>query len=444
MGKSNLWNLLFLFILSSSLIACGGGGGGKGETSAAPSVDNVISKISGLNFGPYTDGQDPNVGSHVDEEQLRARMEIIKPYTEWVRTFGSTNGLEKSGAIAHTLGLKAALGAWISADLAANEREIENLIAAAEADEADMLIVGSEVLLRGDLSEQAVINYIDRVKQAVPKLPVSYVDVYGILLSHPNIIDAVDVVLVNYHPYWEGISVDAAVAAIQGWHARVTAAAEGKQVIVSETGWPSGGNTIGRAVPSSENAASFFLNFVSWARANNTDYFYFEAFDESWKASYEGPQGAHWGVWDKEGNLKPGMEVIFNGETVEDNWSNAGIPGGPGNPAIEFTHVPPLGSFEDLEGQVLHVNPFDYRVALYIYVSGWWTKPTFANPLTTIQIDGSWITDITTGGIDEKATRIAAFLVPVGYSPPLLSGGGTLPNELDVNAVAQITVTRNP
>lgn len=447
MGKKNVWNLLFLLILFGSLIACGGGGGdggGNGETSLPPPGDNVAFKVSGLNFSPYINGQDPNLGSHVDEGQLMARMEIIKPYTEWVRTFGSTNGLEKSGAIAHTLGLKAALGAWISTDLVANEREIENLIAAAKAGEADMLIVGSEVLLRGDLSEAAIIDYINRVKQAVPELPVSYADVYGILLSHPNIIDAVDLVLVNYYPYWEGISIDAAVAAIHGWHARVTAAAEGKQVIVSETGWPSGGNVVGNSVPSFENAAFFFLNFVSWARANNIDYFYFEAFDESWKAAYEGLQGAHWGVWDKDGNLKPGMEAVFNGETIEDNWSNTGIPGGPGNPTIEFTHVPPLGSFEDLEGQVWHVKPSDYKVAVYIYVSGWWTKPTLANPLTTIQIDGSWITDITTGGIDEEATRIAAFLVPNDYNPPLISGSGTLPDELDQNAVTKVEITRNP
>lgn len=398
----------------------------------------------GLNFSPYIDGQDPNLGSEVSEEQLRTRMEVIKPYTVWIRTFGSSNGLEKSGSIAHNLDLKAALGAWISSDLATNEQEIENLIAAAKAGEADLLIVGSEVMLRGDLSEDELINYINRVKQEVPELPVSYADVYGVLLSHPNIIDAVDIVLVNYYPYWEGISIDLAVAAIHGWHTQVTAAANGKQVIVSETGWPSDGNQVGNAIPSSDNASLYFLNFVSWSRANDVDYFYFEAFDESWKAAYEGPQGAHWGIWDKDGTLKPGMERVFNDETMEDNWSGGAIPGGPGDPAIEFTHVPPFGSFEDLEGQVWHVDPADYKVVVYIYVSGWWTKPTFANPLTTIQIDGSWITNITTGGVDETATKIAAFLVPNGYNPPLMSGGGTLPSELDQNAVANVEVTRSP
>jgi len=418
--------------------------------SAADSVTIIATTATseyqtyGLNFSPYIDGQDPNIGSEISEEQLRTRMEIIKPYTVWIRTFGCSNGLEKAGSIAHSLGLKAALGAWIGPDLTANEQEIQNLIAAAKAGEADMLIVGSEVMLRGDLSEDQLINYINQVKQAVPEIPVSYADVYGELLSHPKIINAVDIVLVNYYPYWEGININSAVAAINGWHEQVTAAANGKQVIVSETGWPSAGNQIGNAIPSLANASFYFLNFVSWARANDVDYFYFEAFDESWKAAYEGPQGSHWGIWDKDGTLKPGMEHVFNGETMEDNWSGGTIPGGPGDPVIKFTYVPPLGSFEYLRGQVWHVNPADYKVAVYIYVSGWWTKPTFANPLTTIQSDGSWITDITTGGIDETATRIAAFLVPNGYNPPSMSGGGTLPSELDQNAIANVKVTRSP
>ena len=103
---------------------------------------------------------------------------------------------------------------------------------------------------------------------------------------------------------------------------------------------------------------------------------------------------------------------------------------------IEFTYVPPYQSFDNLDGRVDCVNPADYRVAIYIFVSGWWTKPTFANPLTIIQDDGTWTTDITTGGADQLATKIAAFVVPAGYNPPLMSGGQSLPPELLASAVA--------
>lgn len=309
MCRCRFIRMLFLLILAISMNACGGG-----RTEEKNPEDNVVFKISGLSFSPYIDGQDPNLGSSVNEDQLLQRMGIISPYIKWIRTFGSSNGLEKSGAVAHSLGLKAALGAWISNNLTANEIEIDNLISSANAGQADMLIVGSEVLLRGDLSETAIIDYINRVKQAVPGLPVGYADVYGVLLSHPNMIDAVDIILVNYYPYWEGFSIGMAIDTIDDWHAQVTAVSKGKQIIVSETGWPSDGDSVGDAIPSPENAAYYFLSFVSWAQANSIDYFYFEAFDEQWKASYEGPQGAHWGVWDKDGNIKSGMEVVFSSE----------------------------------------------------------------------------------------------------------------------------------
>lgn len=391
------------------------------------------------------DGQDPNYGSVISETQLRARMAIVAPYTEWYRFFGCGSGLEKGASIAHELGLKVAVGIWLSWDSASNEQQIACALSLIQAGQVDMVIVGSEVLLRGDLTESELIGYINRVRQAAPGIPVATADVYGELLAHPAVVAAGDVVLANFYPYWEGADVNYAVAALHSQYQQVVAAAAGKKVIVSETGWPSAGNQIGNAVPSPTNASFFFLNFVSWARAEGVDYFYFEAFDESWKAAYEGPQGAHWGVWDKYGNLKPGMQAVFDGQTIPDNWSGLVIPGGPGTPEILFTSVPTYGSYDWLEGQIWHVKPADYRIAVYIKVNGgWWTKPTWATPLTTINPDGSWTCDITTGGYDQEATEIAAFLVLSSYNPPALGGHAEFPEELNQNAVATVAITRSP
>lgn len=402
-------------------------------------------RVYGLNFSPYMDGQDPNNNPEVSEYQIMCRVRIVSPYTTWIRTFGSMHGLEESGRIAHELGLKASIGAWLSKDLQANESEIQNLISAAKAGNADIAILGSEVLLRGDLTEAQLLDYIQRFKSEVPEVPVTTADVYSVLLDHPQVMDACNIIFVNYFPYWEGMDINHAIAYLHARHHEVVARAKGKEVIVSETGWPSDGNQIGDAVPSLENACFYFLNFVSWARANNVKYFYFEAFDEEWKASHEGPQGAHWGVWYKDGILKPCMQDVFDGKTIPDNWTCQGIPGGPGDPAIEFTYVPPYGSYDNLRGQVWHVWPDDYGVAVYIYVNGgWWTKPYWNNPLTSINCDGSWKCDITTGGVDHIATRIIAYLVPCGYDPPLASGQSSLPQELEQNCVAKVEVTRNP
>lgn len=109
---------------------------------------------------------------------------------------------------------------------------------------------------------------------------------------------------------------------------------------------------------------------------------------------------------------------------------------------LEFTYVPAYNSLDDLKGTTTCVPTTNYGVAVYIYVSGWWTKPTFQQPVTELNADGTWITDITTGGLDHQATAIAAFLIPVNYEPPVLSGAAQLPSELSENAVAEETISR--
>ena len=401
-------------------------------------------KLYGLDFGPYTEpGQDPNKRYVVSEEQVRARMETVAPYTEWVRTFGCTLGMEKAGSIARDLDLKIAVGAWLDKDLSTNEQEISNLISIAHAGEADLLIVGNEVLLRQDLTEEKLIDYINRVKEAAPSIPVATADIYGELLEHPAVMNTCDIIIPNYYPFWEGIDLYDAIYILNLRHQQVVEKAGDKPIIIGETGWPSEGEPIEDGMPSPENASFYFLNFISWARANNISYFYFEAFDEPWKADYEGERGAHWGIWFSNSTLKPGMQDVFDNETMPDNWSVIDVPGGLGEPTINFAYVPPYGSFENLEGQVLHVSPYEYRVAVLIRVGkGWWTKPYWNNPLTTIMRDGSWVCDITTGGKDEQAVEIIAFLVIAEYNPPLMDGDTTLPEELYENSFAIAEVTR--
>jgi hypothetical protein len=82
-------------------------------------------------------------------------------------------------------------------------------------------------------------------------------------------------------------------------------------------------------------------------------------------------------------------------------------------------------------------------VAVYIRVDdSWWTKPTFANPLTNIATNGTWETDVTTGGYDYLANKFAAFLVPVGYDPPPANDDYALPSELFTDSVAYTIVDR--
>ena len=288
----------------------------------------------------------------------------------------------------------------------------------------------------------------------MPGVPVTTADVYSVLLAYPSVMAACDVILANYYPFWECLPVEHAMARIHDMHNEIVAAAGGKPVIVSEAGWPSDGEPNCAAVPSLSNACDTFINFVSWARADDVDYFYFEAFDESWKVADEGEVGAHWGVWDKDGFMKDCMDAVFYDITVPDNWSCQTLPGGPGTPEIQFSYVPPYGGCEctmdgnpqcRLFGTVTHVQPEDYNVAVYIRVGfSWYNKPTWANPTTPIDCRGLWSCNIVTGTNDRSANKIIAFLIPADYVPPEVSGWYDLPNDIYLNAVAHVEVVRSP
>jgi sugar (glycoside-pentoside-hexuronide) transporter len=258
--------------------------------------------VHGFCFSPYVEGQAP--GCQVTEAQIRARLEIIRPYTRWVRTFSCTDGHEHSARIAHELGMKTLVGAWLGADRDANERELAGLIGVARAGHADLVAVGNEVLLREELAENELIDYLERARKALPGVQVGYVDAYYLFELHPRVTDACDVVMTNCYPFWEGCPREQASDYMQSMYRRTCAAARGKRVVISETGWPDTGTPFHGAVPSCEDAMRYFIDANRWAAQDNVELFYFAAFDEAWKIGAEGDVGSCWGLWDKHGNPK--------------------------------------------------------------------------------------------------------------------------------------------
>jgi len=260
------------------------------------------SKIHGISFSPYIEGQGP--GTQLGEAQIRERLGVIQPYVHWVRSFSCTEGHEQVPGIAAQNGLKTMVGIWLDDDREHNEEELANAIEIGKAGHADILAVGNEVLLRGDLSEDELIDNINRVRQAVPGVEVGYVDAYFKFVDHPRVTEACDVVLANCYPFWEGCPAEHSLLYMKEMYRRAAHAANGKRVIISETGWPNLGTAEGGAVPSLENAIKYFINTYQWAEEEGIEIFYFSSFDETWKVDAEGDVGAYWGLWDKDGNLK--------------------------------------------------------------------------------------------------------------------------------------------
>jgi exo-beta-1,3-glucanase (GH17 family) len=258
--------------------------------------------MHGICFSMYEDGQGP--GDIITEEQVERRIKILKPYSKWVRSFSCIEGNEHVPRLASKHGMKTLVGAWLSDNKEDNEKEIEGLISLAQEGCVSIAAVGNEVLYRNELTLEELLAYMKRVKEAIPNIPVGYVDAYYEFSRHPELVDASDVILSNCYPYWEGCDIDGSLGHMQQMFAQASAAAMGKKVIITETGWPSEGGSLKGAFSSADNAMKYFINAQVWAEKAAIDLFYFSSFDESWKTGDEGDVGAYWGLWDKDEKLK--------------------------------------------------------------------------------------------------------------------------------------------
>ena len=253
-------------------------------------------KMHGICFSPYEGTQEP--GDPISEAQVRRKLELLVPHTEWIRVFSCTQGNEIIPKLAKEYGFKTLVGAWLGEETDKNEEELQGLIALASAGYVDVAAVGNEVMYREELEEEELIEYILRAKQSLKGIPVGYVDAYYEFTNRPKITEVCDVILANCYPYWEACHIDYSLLYMKQMYYQAVQAASGKRVIITETGWPSSGDALGAAEPGYENALKYFINAQAWSQQEGIEMFYFSAFDEGWKVGAEGSVGAFWGLWD--------------------------------------------------------------------------------------------------------------------------------------------------
>ena len=118
---------------------------------------------------------------------------------------------------------------------------------------------------------------------------------------------------------------------------------------------------------------------------------------------------------------------------------------GSGEPRIELLQVPAFGQTGNVSGRVSHVRPADCRVAIYVYLDeqgGWWTRPSFLDPVVKIRDDGTWTANVIQNDDEAKASRIAVFLIDKKKDPALFGGVATFPDTVFQNARAYDAVYR--
>jgi exo-beta-1,3-glucanase (GH17 family)/cellulose synthase/poly-beta-1,6-N-acetylglucosamine synthase-like glycosyltransferase len=265
--------------------------------------------IQGVAFSPYAADQDPFGSKDIPSvEQIDSDLKLLATKTYAVRTYSVLGTLGKVPELAAKHNVSVALGVQLSKDKAESEEELRTGIALAkEHRNVVRVMVGNEVLLRGDLTVEELSAVLDRARAAI-RQPVGYADTWATWLKNPEITKHVDFIAVHLFPYWEGVDVESAVDFCFRELKAVQAAYPKKPVIIGEIGWPSEGRIRAGAVASVSNEALFLRRFLARAEKEGQRYYIMEAFDQPWKARDEGAVGAYWGIYDVD--RQPKFEFV--------------------------------------------------------------------------------------------------------------------------------------
>jgi glucan 1,3-beta-glucosidase len=259
-------------------------------------------KLYCLSYAPFQGSQTPlDPTTMIPARQIEADLTQLAKITGCVRTYSTDYGIDQVPAIAARHGLKVLQGLWLSSDPIKNRTQIADAVRLADQYPGTIIavVVGNEVLLRGDLSATDLISAIRSVKAQV-KVPVTYADVWEFWLRNRDVAAAVDFVTIHILPYWEDFPIPARLAAahVEAIYRKVAREFAPKEVIIGEVGWPSQGRMREGALPSPANQARVIQDVLAVAARDKFRVNVIEAYDEPWKRAQEGVVGGHWGLLD--------------------------------------------------------------------------------------------------------------------------------------------------
>ncbi|PDT87816.1 glycosyl transferase family 2 [Bradyrhizobium sp. Y36] len=249
--------------------------------------------IPSLSYTPFEPGHVVDINA--DPDKIRADMKKLSTLTRAIRSYSATEGNELVPPIAAEFGLKVTVGAWIDKDEDRNGREIKAAIELARKNGNVIgVVVGNEVIFRGEQKVEDLIDKIKKVKGAV-RVPVTTGEIWNIWRDFPDLASSVDFIAAHVLPYWENFRSDQAVDQAVDRYELLRKLFPGKRIVIAEFGWPSAGYNLRSADPGPFKQALTLRNFVSRAEAMGMDYNIVEAIDQPWKFN-EGGVGPYWGI----------------------------------------------------------------------------------------------------------------------------------------------------
>ena len=380
-----------------------------------PSPFAAGEKLYCISYAPFRGGQNPfGPDIPIDPRQIEEDLAQLKQLTDCVRTYSTDHGLDQIPEIARRHGMKVLQGLWLSSLPELSRKQVETAIALAKRfpDVIAAVIVGNEVLLRGEMSAPELARTIREVKAQV-SVPVTYADVWEFWLRHREIAAAVDFITIHILPYWEDFPIPARDAAphVDAIRKQIVAAFPGRDIFVGEFGWPSAGRMREGALPSPVNQARVIHEVLSLAKRENYRVNLIEAYDQPWKRQLEGTVGGHWGLYDA---YRRQPKFAWGGAVSNHphwRWQAAG---GVGLAAVVFAAAFAAGR---RAGAAAKAGLW-LRIAVIAFVSGTLIGWTIANvPLESLTV-GDWLRSLAWAAVALIAPIVGAAAIASGARAP--------------------------